>query len=498
MSDVDLERIQKELDAKKKQLDQIQTKMGELMRTNFITSLWKNVKQDEIKSFVKKPYFIKSEKEDEWLLMVPKMIPLEVGWFEYPTESYNVFRINRFVDYMTPLPDILKEELGMEKPEFELSFNLEKSLLEIQKGEMKNVKKKYGSFINRQVNQSTLSIRSNQKFSFLLELLKDGYLPYENQHANKDDFIKEESPIKLRDYQEDAWKKFMQYSHVAIFYPFGAGKTEFGLYAASKIKGRKLIVTGGTTLVEMWKKRIQEKIPEQYENCDIITFKSLDKYANKHYDLVIADEVHHAPADTYSQVFFIPRKYTIGLTGTPMREDGRTELIFSFGYPIGLDWNYFFKRGIVKKPTATVILVSKLEDKYKELQRLMEKKSVSLIYCDKLEHGKEISKKFKLDFIFSKTKKRLEAINDSLEKNGAVVVSRVGDEGMDLPEIQRVIEFSFLFGSRRQEAQRIGRLFHAFAEGEHFVLMTYEEYQKYQKRLYSLYEHGIEITWVKR
>jgi superfamily II DNA or RNA helicase len=69
----------------------------------------------------------------------------------------------------------------------------------------------------------------------------------------------------------------------------------------------------------------------------------------------------------------------------------------------------------------------------------------------------------------------------------------VGDEGISLPEIQRVIEYDYLFGSRRQEAQRAGRLFHAVEAGEHIILMTLDEYRKYKKRLYSLTEKGIEI-----
>ena len=67
-----------------------------------------------------------------------------------------------------------------------------------------------------------------------------------------------------------------------------------------------------------------------------------------------------------------------------------------------------------------------------------------------------------------------------------------------LPEIQRVIEFDFLFGSRRQESQRVGRLFHSMQEGEHNILMTYDEFENYKKRIYAIIEKGIEIEWIKR
>lgn len=74
------------------------------------------------------------------------------------------------------------------------------------------------------------------------------------------------------------------------------------------------------------------------------------------------------------------------------------------------------------------------------------------------------------------------------------VVSRVGDEGVGLPNIERVIEVDFLYGSRRQEGQRLGRLFHGEKEGEHIILMTDKEYEKYEKRPYAIYDKGFRIN----
>ncbi len=76
------------------------------------------------------------------------------------------------------------------------------------------------------------------------------------------------------------------------------------------------------------------------------------------------------------------------------------------------------------------------------------------------------------------------------------MVSRVGDEGISLPDIRRVIEVDFLYGSRRQEAQRMGRLFHGKEPGEHIILMTERELESYEKRLYSIYEKGWHIKIV--
>ena len=62
-----------------------------------------------------------------------------------------------------------------------------------------------------------------------------------------------------------------------------------------------------------------------------------------------------------------------------------------------------------------------------------------------------------------------------------------------MPNIKRVIEIAFLYGSRRQEGQRLGRLFHSEKKGKYIILMTDEEFEKHEKRLYSIYEKGFRI-----
>jgi superfamily II DNA or RNA helicase len=96
--------------------------------------------------------------------------------------------------------------------------------------------------------------------------------------------------------------------------------------------------------------------------------------------------------------------------------------------------------------------------------------------------------------VYGQTKKRL----TSITRSPLVIVSRVGDEGVSLQQLQQVIEFDFLFGSRRQELQRLGRLFHSNFTGDHIILMTEEEYGQYKKRLYSIYEKGIDIIIEQR
>jgi DNA excision repair protein ERCC-3 len=450
-----LEIMKEQIEKTKKELSEIEEHFENLLEKHFYTSLWKNIKNEEISSFVKKPYLIIPYGENEWRLYVPKFIPLEVGWLEFQTDSFNVFRVNRWMEWLTPLPDVLKDDIGIEKPEFKIIFDWEKGVLNVEEGNVEKAKKKYGKFIHRQLNHSTFQVKSSQRFSFLVELLKEGILPYRPKPANPQDFYESKRvKFELRDYQKNAWDTFLKFSHVGVFFPFGAGKTFLGLYAIAQIKGKKLIVVPSITLKEQWEERIKKFTLCEKDEYEITTYYSLFKYRNRKFDLVIIDESHHSPADVFSLVFFIPRKYTISLSASPWREDGRTELIFTLGYPIGADWNYFWKKGIVKKPVVKVIVVKSHQDKIFELDKLLKEKSITLIYCDSLKKGNELSKRYNTEFIYSETKKRLEIVQETLDKKGFVVLSRVGDEGVSLPTVQRIIEFDFLYGSRRQEAQR--------------------------------------------
>lgn len=89
--------------------------------------------------------------------------------------------------------------------------------------------------------------------------------------------------------------------------------------------------------------------------------------------------------------------------------------------------------------------------------------------------------------------KRLEVI----EEAETSVVSRVGDEGLSIKDIERIIEIDFLFGSRRQEGQRMGRLFHGEGKGEHIILMSNKEFEDHSKRLYAIYEKGFKIQIIR-
>ena len=132
-----------------------------------------------------------------------------------------------------------------------------------------------------------------------------------------------------------------------------------------------------------------------------------------------------------------------------------------------------------------------MEAKLRELEALLQEDKRTIIFSDSIEMGKNIETRFKVPFVSGETKNNM----DTITANRTVVVSRVGDEGMSLPDIERVIEVSWLGGSRRQELQRTTRLLHSQTEEqENHVLMTLEEYLRDRKRLFSIMDKGFKIV----
>jgi len=180
---------------------------------------------------------------------------------------------------------------------------------------------------------------------------------------------------------------------------------------------------------------------------------------------------------------------------SPFREDGRENYIFALtGFPIGLNWEELIKLKVVTVPRFKLYIVRDYHEKFRRLDELLKIPVKTLIFCDSIRLGKQIASRFGIPFVYSETRNRLEIIRNS----DVCVVSRVADEGISVEDIERVIEVAFLYGSRRQESQRFGRLMHSQKEEpEHIIIMTEREFQAYQKRLYAIYERGFRIEVVR-
>lgn len=457
------------------------------------------VDEDALEAFFKKPYPRLEQARDPrgrlvpdtWRLMIPRFIPIQIGFLESQDEAWNYFRVNRYMDWFGEIPDFIKKQIGWkDAPE----LKIEGEELVGDKEELVKVVKRYPGMLKEQ--DGKFVINKDRAYEFIVGLLKEGVKPFGKNPVDPEDLVERRFDFELRDYQKDIWKAFKERRSIGVFIPPSTGKTVIGAYVATHVKPPTLIVVPTNTLVEQWSDFIETntdlKLGEEVEVC---TYQSaIKRKSERDWTLVIFDEVHHQPAHEFIKLSLLKRKYSLGLSATPYREDeGGEELIFALtGYPTGLAWQYFKELKIIKSPVCHVWIEKNLDAKLKRLAGLLQEPKKTIIFSDSLEFGKSVAARFEVPFVFGQSIQRL----DTLRNNQTIVVSRVGDEGVSLPDIERVIEVSWLFGSRRQELQRFTRLLHGKTEnqGEAHVLMTLEEYAHDKKRLFSIMEKGFKIV----
>jgi len=322
----------------------------------------------------------------------------------------------------------------------------------------------------------------------------------------------------LRWYQTNAADAFHAGGSVTggsgvIVLPCGAGKTIVGLAVMEKVNTDTLILTTGITALRQWRSEILDKTETASEDIGeysgevkeikpitITTYQILTQRRDKdspfiHFELfnqrnwglIIYDEVHMLPAPVFRVTAEIQSKRRLGLTATLIREDGLESDVFSLIGPKKYDqpWKSLEKAGYIAEAFCTEVRVPLCpEDRYAyavaekrnkfriaaenknklgALEVLLEKHKDDNIlvigqYIDQLKH---ISKKLDAPLITGATK--------SLERErlyGAfrcgelkiIVVSKVANFAIDLPDANVAIELSGAFGSRQEEAQRLGRI----------------------------------------
>jgi DNA excision repair protein ERCC-3 len=447
----------------------------------------------QLENFFKKPYYLEPvpRRSDSWYLIIPKFIDVRFGWLEPSSanEAYNKFLLNRYMDWLGEIPQAIKKQLNWKAPP-ELTLDGEE--LHGSKEALNYAWQKFRPLL-RDRDETRIKVNSKRAFELIASLVKDGILPFSIKPIDPTDLTERKIDFELREYQKDAWEDLKKYSAIGVFYPPSTGKTVIGLWVMTHLKPKHLVVVPTRLLQEQWIERIQTHTDLKPEEYSVMTYQAaITKAVNEVWTTKIIDEVHHLPANTFVKLALIKAKYTIGLSASPFREDGREEYVFALsGKPVGLSWEYFKELNIIKSPTCHVWIVKNFDAKMKRLESLLEEDRRTIIFSDSIQVGDTIKSKFKIPFVNGTTADNMETIL----ANRTVVVSRVGDEGMSLPDIERVIEVSWLGGSRRQELQRTTRLLHSQTDQqENHVLMTLEEYLRDRKRLFAIMDKGFKIV----
>jgi DNA excision repair protein ERCC-3 len=458
-----------------------------------------------MEAFFKKPYPRLRQvpgKPGVWELALPRFIDVQIGWLESMDDGWNYFRVSRQMDWLGEIPDTLKKQMGWTPPP---ELILEGEELVGSREAVEEAKKKYQGMVS-ETPEGTLRVNPRRAFDLLQALIRDGVRPWLRKPIDKRDLVDgRKFGYELRDYQEDAWKRFSEFSSMTLLFPPGIGKTVEGAYAMTRLRPPHLVTMRTRLLVEQWRDRIEShtdlKLDDEvyvmtYQTAVRKSAEILKRLGVPQFTLKIVDEVQHWPSDWFSKMAFIPSKYTIGLTATPWREDGREELIYALaGPPVGMAWDKFKEAGIIAAPTSHVWVVKDQNAKLRQLSALVDPSLATIIFCDYIEPGKMLAARFKTDYFYGTGKENLASIREALASKKLAVVSRIGDEGLSLPEIQRVVEYNWNYGSRMQSMQRFGRLLHSEeAKVDHHIVMTFEEYLHDRKRLYSIMEKGFKIV----
>lgn len=327
-------------------------------------------------------------------------------------------------------------------------------------------------------------------------------------------------PFQVRDYQKMAVDAFHAGGDVrggsgVIVLPCGAGKTIVGITAMTLLKRSTLILTTSTTAVEQWKREILDKTdlpdemvatytgdakeiaPVTVATYQIVTYRPKKDGDFPHFalfnqgdwGLIVYDEVHLLPAPVFRVTSEIQARRRLGLTATLLREDGREEDVFSLIGPKKFDvpWRVLESRGFIAEAQCHEIrlglpgdgkmeyAVAEWRDKFRLASENPSKDDLVDVLLDRhdgpddrvliigqyLRQLRRIAERFELPLITGQTSNSEREDLYGRFRRGDIkrlVLSKVGNFAIDLPDANVMIQVSGTFGSRQEEAQRLGRI----------------------------------------
>lgn len=320
--------------------------------------------------------------------------------------------------------------------------------------------------------------------------------------------------FELKPDQESALQEWIRNGSLTAAHAMSFGKSMLGLMALTRVPGRHLLVVDTQLNRDQWVDRLRKHAPrvvvrkhykpmktvvrvfdrEGNRRCtiEIFTYMTRDPLEGP-WDVVCCDEVHRLPAAKSHRIALVPSKHRIGLSATAdMREDGRGALVAKMtGKLVGEDWTEQMNSGVVKRIPVKVILVEDREHKHEVVGDLLKQHERVAVLCEALEDGRELELRYGIPFIHHATKDKLAVIRSAK----SVVMSRVGDAAISMPECQVTVDHSGLFGSRIQSLQRLGRLMHSNCARFHVILMTrVERYERFGKRVEAIRSKGFEVS----
>jgi DNA excision repair protein ERCC-3 len=415
--------------------------------------------------------------------------------------------------------------------------------------------KKLAGMLGPHLDPDTIVVHPSERGRLKQALLKLGW-PAEDLAGYVDGEAHEitlrEEGWTLRSYQREAVQHFWAGGSGVVVLPCGAGKTLVGAAAMAHASATTLILVTNTVAGRQWKRELiartsltEEEIgeysgerkeirPVTIATYQILTtrrsgaFTHLDLFGARDWGLVVYDEVHLLPAPIFRFTADLQARRRLGLTATLVREDGREGDVFSLIGPKRYDapWKDIEAQGWIAPADCTEVRVTltdaermgyataEPEERYRVaatartklpvVRALVERHAGDQVlvigaYIDQLHQLSEF-----LDAPIvqgATTTKERERLFDAFRAGevSTLVISKVGNFSIDLPEAAVAIQVSGTFGSRQEEAQRLGRVLRPKSDGRqaHFYTVVSRdtvdtEYAAHRQRF--LAEQGYAYT----
>ena len=448
----------------------------------------------EFRKFAEHPYFMYPGKKGSVYVMVPKFYPkFQAGWLLDEVDGvWNRYEINSYSVLFGSVPEDIKKHLNLPKP---IPVTVDGDRITFEPEDRKEVRRRLPSHLTDWTDTSARITRDNE-FNIIDRILQSGRVPF-RPHPVRPEHASGPAPaFELRPYQQEAFNNFLSTGAVGVFHPTGSGKSYVGLSALSRIRvgdRRNLIIVPTRTLISQWRAYIAEHAPHAQERTQIMTYKGSIDYSER-FGLVIYDECRALPAHTFARLSTVKTEYRMGLDATPYREDGRNHLIVTLtGHPQTLNWQSYMRTWGPGYHAVNVHIVKRQLDKMHKAKELYDPRRRTMFYSFHIDPGKKLADKLGLPFISASTENRLAVI----EESRSFVCSSVLGEGVSIADLDDIVEIDFLFGSRREEMQLSGRLMHSKRPNKrHHIIMTEEEFDRYEKRLFSLEGNGFHVKLV--
>ena len=381
--------------------------------------------------------------------------------------------------------------------------------------------KKIAPLLGVRIDPETIAVHPSQRGAIKQSLLRLGW-PAEDFAGYVDGQAHEislkQNDWKIRPYQELAAEGFWHGGSGVVVLPCGAGKTIVGAAAMAHAKATTLILVTNTVAARQWRDELlrrttlnEDEIGEysgakkEIRPVTIATYQVMTKKKNgvySHLDLfdthdwglIIYDEVHLLPAPIFRFTADIQSRRRLGLTATLVREDGMEGEVFSLIGPKRFDvpWKEIEAQGYIAPAECIEVRVNlteaerleyataEPEERYRKCATTRTKRDVveELVglhageqilvigqYIDQLD---DLSETLGVPVIKGETPIKEREKLFAAFRTGEItclVVSKVANFSIDLPEATIAIQVSGAFGSRQEEAQRLGRIVRPKADG---------------------------------